>query len=101
MNRGLNVRRLSGSHQSEEGMPITRTPAGLGLEDSAESASPMNVGLLIHHHATVYIKRLSGDVVGRRRREESHRLGDIFRLAHAGDGQRLNTIIEAASHLCL
>jgi hypothetical protein len=50
----------------------------------------MNLGLLIHHHATVYIKRLSSDVVGRWRREENHRLGDIFGLAHAGNGQPLN-----------
>ena len=61
----------------------------------------MNLGLLIHHHATVYIKRLSSDVVGRWRREENHRLGDIFGLAHAGNGQPLNAIVKAASHLCL
>ena len=61
----------------------------------------MNLSLLIHHHATVYIKRFSSDVVGRWRREEKHRLSDIFRLAHAGNGQPLNAIVEAASHLCL
>src|SRR5207249_9821759 len=53
------------------------------------------------HHATVHIERLSGDVVCRWRREDDHRLSDIFRLAHAGNGQPPNAIVEAAGHLRL